>query len=52
MKALLIIAALLLAGCNEFTCVEGQVYRRLDGETWIRSGNYAHAHCASIKEKQ
>jgi len=52
MRYAIIIATLLLGGCNEFTCINGQVYRRLDGDTWIRSGQWAHSECTMIQEKK
>jgi hypothetical protein len=50
MKALVIIAALLMVGCREYTCIDGAVYRKLDNETWIRSGQWAGTQCTIIEE--
>jgi hypothetical protein len=51
-KYAIIIAALLLTGCNDFTCIEGKVYRRLDGDTWIVSNMWAGHACTIHKESK
>jgi hypothetical protein len=35
MKKIIIIAALLLAGCTEYRCINGHIYRKIDRETWV-----------------
>ncbi len=52
MKYTIIIAALLLAGCNDFKCIDGVVYRNLDGDTWIQSGIWGGTKCTTIQEKK
>ena len=52
MKYLVIATALLLGGCHDFKCIDGKVYRNLDGDTWIESGLWVGTRCTTIKEKQ
>lgn len=52
MKYTIIIAALLLAGCRDYTCIDGVVYRRLDNDTWVRSGQWVGTQCTVIQEKK
>lgn len=53
MKYLIIIAALLLAGCdNEYKCFDGVIYSRMNATTWSRSGVYAGVPCVSEESKR
>jgi hypothetical protein len=52
MKYAIIIAALLLTGCHEFKCIDGKVYRNLDGDTWIESGLWVGTRCTTIEVKK
>ena len=53
MKYLIIIAALLLAGCEyEYKCVDGVIYNRMNETTWHRSGVYAGVPCVSEESKR
>lgn len=53
MKYLIIIAALLLAGCErDYKCFDGVIYSRMNEKTWNRSGVYAGVPCVSEEGKK
>jgi hypothetical protein len=52
MKYLVIAMALLLGGCHDFKCIDGKVYRNLDGDTWIESGLWIGTRCTTIEGKK
>ena len=46
----LIVATLLLTGCNDYKCVDGVMYHKVNEDTLVVSGVYYGAKCVNAKE--
>ena len=52
MKYLIIAMALLLGACSEYRCIDGKVYKNLEGDIWVLSGIWGNTECMTIKENK